>query len=195
MMYHCMDIERSFPSNTKDLENVIHAAQHQPIHHGQEHAEKEDGDNHYARRGDDVIAARPSNLLHLHAHVVQELPGLRDAAGNPSAKRAGRLGDSPLGGFISYFYSLRSHTDLLPDRRQACPSLAGEEGFEPPYPVLETGVLTVGRLPSNRLPWASHSQPLLRPRAIPRPQAHCLTSLPYAQCVYGRYCKTSWSPD
>jgi hypothetical protein len=26
-------------------------------------------------------------------------------------------------------------------------SLAGEEGFEPPYPVLETGVLTVGRLP------------------------------------------------
>jgi hypothetical protein len=25
--------------------------------------------------------------------------------------------------------------------------LAGEEGFEPPYPVLETGVLTVGRLP------------------------------------------------
>src|SRR5580765_5218830 len=28
-------------------------------------------------------------------------------------------------------------------RRQ---SLAGEEGFEPPYPVLETGVLAVGRL-------------------------------------------------
>src|SRR5260370_23632959 len=26
-------------------------------------------------------------------------------------------------------------------------TLAGEEGFEPPYPVLETGVLTVGRLP------------------------------------------------
>jgi hypothetical protein len=25
--------------------------------------------------------------------------------------------------------------------------LAGEEGFEPTYPVLETGVLTVGRLP------------------------------------------------
>src|SRR5208337_4403205 len=32
-------------------------------------------------------------------------------------------------------------------------TLAGEEGFEPPYPVLETGVLTVGRLPylQNRL--------------------------------------------
>src|SRR5712664_42858 len=26
-------------------------------------------------------------------------------------------------------------------------TLAGEEGFEPPYPVLETGVLAVGRLP------------------------------------------------
>src|SRR5262249_16087460 len=26
-------------------------------------------------------------------------------------------------------------------------NLAGEEGFEPPYPVLETGVLSVGLLP------------------------------------------------
>src|SRR5580704_1479134 len=31
-------------------------------------------------------------------------------------------------------------------------SLAGEEGFEPPYPVLETGVLTVGRLPFTLSP-------------------------------------------
>src|SRR5215467_6868188 len=36
------------------------------------------------------------------------------------------------------------HNSVRPSERQ---TLAGEEGFEPPYPVLETGVLTVGRLP------------------------------------------------
>src|SRR6516162_4081619 len=38
--------------------------------------------------------------------------------------------------------------------RGPCPHriLAGEEGFEPPYPVLETGVLTVGRLPLTLSP-------------------------------------------
>src|SRR6202023_2168682 len=34
-------------------------------------------------------------------------------------------------------------------RRQ---TLAGEEGLEPPYPVLETGVLAVGRLPFTLSP-------------------------------------------
>src|SRR5262249_55966437 len=34
-----------------------------------------------------------------------------------------------------------------PVRHGPAEFLAGEEGFEPPYPVLETGVLTVGRLP------------------------------------------------
>src|ERR1700739_3651617 len=33
-----------------------------------------------------------------------------------------------------------------------CKFLAGEEGFEPPYPVLETGVLAVGRLPFTQSP-------------------------------------------
>src|SRR5579872_705358 len=37
-------------------------------------------------------------------------------------------------------------------RRSLFQSLAGEEGLEPPYPVLETGVLTIGRLPFTLSP-------------------------------------------
>src|SRR5262249_14920145 len=48
------------------------------------------------------------------------------------------------------------------------PSLAGEEGFEPPYPVLETGVLTVGRLPSIACVWGFTLQPeSSRPKGKP----------------------------
>src|SRR5258708_17073562 len=54
--------------------------------------------------------------------------------------------------------SLPEHRSALLDsarplvRRCCCAlferqSLAGEEGLEPPYPVLETGFLAVGRLP------------------------------------------------
>src|ERR1700674_4209185 len=40
--------------------------------------------------------------------------------------------------------ALNPHSNALSSRSQ---TLAGEEGLEPPYPVLETGVLAVGRLP------------------------------------------------
>src|SRR5882762_5596966 len=47
---------------------------------------------------------------------------------------------SPVGQtFLSVLF-----TDVRPANAK---TLAGEEGFEPPYPVLETGVLAVGRLP------------------------------------------------
>jgi hypothetical protein len=59
----------------------------------------------------------------------------------------------------SPFFTLTACVVILPllhrrDRHEGLSreSLAGEEGFEPPYPVLETGVLTVGRLPFTPSP-------------------------------------------
>src|SRR5260370_6822199 len=49
-------------------------------------------------------------------------------------------------------------------------TLAGEEGFEPPYPVLETGVLTVGRLPFTLSPRSGR-------RVSPLPLLHKLKLL------------------
>jgi hypothetical protein len=51
--------------------------------------------------------------------------------------------------FVLHFRRLHGHESffLQCSPRERLPILAGEEGFEPPYPVLETGVLTVGRLP------------------------------------------------
>src|ERR1700694_3299751 len=48
--------------------------------------------------------------------------------------------------------------------------LAGEEGFEPPYPVLETGVLAVGRLPFTLSPRSGR-------RVYPFPVLHKLKLL------------------
>src|SRR5258708_6563000 len=54
----------------------------------------------------------------------------------------------------SPFFTLTDCVVILPllrsrDRHEGVSreSLAGEEGFEPPYPVLETGVLTVDQFP------------------------------------------------
>src|ERR1700682_5605204 len=82
--------------------------------------------------------------------------------------------------------------------------LAGEEGFEPPYPVLETGVLTVGRLPFTPEPAAEFRQQaqtslqnfLARfPDLAVYSNPVALTSLLYAAYASGMPGKTSWSPN
>src|SRR6266852_9378545 len=50
-------------------------------------------------------------------------------------------------------------------------TLAGEEGFEPPYPVLETGVLAVGRLPFTPSPRSGT-------RGLPRSESQAFLGLP-----------------
>src|ERR1700730_4442105 len=90
----------------------------------------------------------------------------------------------------SSFFTLTAFVALNPrsfiEDGRSCPSrstLAGEEGLEPPYPVLETGVLAVGRLPydQNRL-----SPPLRKEK---------VTSLPCAPSVCGTCYRTSLFPS
>src|SRR5260370_11112023 len=74
----------------------------------------------------------------------------------------------------SPFFTLTDCVVILPllrsrDRHEGVSreSLAGEEGFEPPYPVLETGVLTVGRLPFTPSPRSGRG---VYPSALHQPQ-------------------------
>src|ERR1700676_3596449 len=168
MMYPCIAIAVGFPSDTKDFEDVSHPSLHQPIDYRQKQAEEKYRGNYHRGGRHHVVLARPGHLLHFHAHVVHEFARVRYRSGNPLPNSRGRSGDSVAARlFVLHFYRLRRHETLftsrnssplrpsdsarplvrrLPDRvlngRQ---TLAGEEGFEPPYPVLKTGVLTVGR--------------------------------------------------
>src|SRR5579863_3651468 len=149
MMYHCIAIGFCDLSNTKDFEYVRNAALHEPINDRQENSEERHGRNHDGRRRDDFLAARPSDRLHLQANVVEKLTRLCDRAGNLATDFVRSSGDAALRIVVFHFDRLRCHRSSLLHRLAPAPveSLAGEEGFEPPYPVLETGVLTVGRLP------------------------------------------------
>src|SRR5712692_10524499 len=82
MMYHCMPIDFWSPSDAELLENVLHAALHSQIHQPQKKSEKRHGGDHHPGRGIDVVAARTSDLLHLHANVVQKFARVRDRAGD-----------------------------------------------------------------------------------------------------------------
>src|SRR6266849_1998248 len=170
MMYHCIAIAVGFPSDTKDFEDVSHPSLHQPVDDRQKHAEEEHGGNDHRRGRNHVVLARPGYLLHFHANVVQEFARVRDRSGNSLADARSRSGDGVAARLVVlHFYRLRGHENLFPEQVHSTfrparfprplikrlsyraltgrQTLAGEEGFEPPYPVLETGVLTVGRLP------------------------------------------------
>src|SRR5262249_51260208 len=131
---------------------------------------------------------RPGDLLHLHARFLQKRLRVLNRACNPLRKLRTC---SALCLFV-HFCRLRRHTSLSYSRESPLAPLqflAGEEGFEPPYPVLETGVLTVGRLPLKQ-PSSRAAATLRRPRA-PAPR---LTSLPCARCASGTHCRTFSSP-
>src|ERR1700733_2424970 len=150
MMYHCIAIGFNDLSNSKNFEYVRDAALNQPVDNREKHAEERYGRDHDGRGRDDFFAAWPSDRLHLQADVVQKLTRFVNRAGDLTADFARASADSALRIVVFHFYRLRSHRSssllhrLAPTRLQ---SLAGEEGLEPPYPVLETGVLTIGRLP------------------------------------------------
>src|ERR1700687_4501419 len=166
MMYHCIPIDFRSPLDAKPLENVCHAKLHELVYD----REKRSKERH---RGDDhpggsyhVFAARPRDLLHLHANVVQKFTCVCDRAGNFFADAGRCSGDgAALRFFVLHFDRLRGHESSFSPVRQTflsvlcigvrpanAKTLAGEEGFEPPYPVLETGVLAVGRLPFTPSP-------------------------------------------
>src|ERR1700682_5442584 len=161
MMYHCMPIDLWSPLDAKLLENVCHTELHELVDHREKRPkERYRGDDHPGGR-DHVFAAWPGDLLHLHANVVQEFARACDRAGNLFADAGRCSGDgAALRFFILHFDRLRGHESSFRSVGQTflsvlginvrpanAKTLAGEEGFEPPYPVLETGVLAVGRLP------------------------------------------------
>src|SRR5437879_498989 len=82
MMYHCIPIDLWSSLSAKLLENVGDAKLHKLVDHREKHSkERHRGDYNPSGR-DHVFAARPGDLLHLHAHVVQEFTRVGDGSCN-----------------------------------------------------------------------------------------------------------------
>src|SRR5579862_4649212 len=96
MMYHCIAIGFYDLSNSKNFEHVRNAALYQPVNYREKYAEERDCRDHHGRGRDDFFAARPSDLLHLQADVVQKLTRLLDCAGDLTADLARASADSAL---------------------------------------------------------------------------------------------------
>src|ERR1700682_1117219 len=145
MMYHCMPIDFRSPLDAKPLENVCHTKLHELVYDREKRSkERHRGDDHPGG-SDHVFAARPRDLLHLHTNVVQKFTRIGDSTRNLFRQLRAC---SALRFIAAHFHRPRRHKSSFKCALCALPkTLAGEEGFEPPYPVLETGVLAVGRLP------------------------------------------------
>src|ERR1700737_1609390 len=110
MMYHCMPIDFRSPLDAKPLENVCHTKLHELVDHREKHSkERHRSDDHPGGRHH-VFAARPGNLLHLHANVVQEFARACDRAGNFFADAGRCSGDgAALQFFVLPFDRLHGH--------------------------------------------------------------------------------------
>src|SRR5689334_3035163 len=106
MMYHCIPIGCSSPSHTKLLENCLHDPLHTQIHQPEKNAEKRHGDHNHPRCRNHVFARRPSDLLHLHASVVEELLHVRKRARDFARQFRAH---SALRFIVFHFYRLRCH--------------------------------------------------------------------------------------
>src|SRR5260370_31832416 len=144
MMYDWMPIDWQSLLTAKLLENVCHAELHELVQFCEKCPKKRHCGDDHPRRRDHVFAARPRDLLHLHANVMQEFTRVGDSARNFFRQLRAC---SALRFIAAHFHRPRSHKSSFQCALCASQTLAGEEGFEPPYPVLETGGLTVGRLP------------------------------------------------
>ncbi len=125
-----------------------------PINGRQKNSEKENRGDHHTGRRKHVLAGRPGDLLHLHANFVQKLTRVPEAAGD-SLSDSGRCSRDciALRLVVLHFDRLRTHSPSSQHRRSRLfQFLAGEEGFEPPYPVLETGVYRWTDSPKNPKP-------------------------------------------
>src|SRR5713101_6209791 len=82
MMYHCIPIDLWSPLDAKPLENVCDTELHELVDHREKRAKECHRGDHHPGRGDHVFAARPGDLFHLHAHVVQEFTRVGDGSRN-----------------------------------------------------------------------------------------------------------------
>src|SRR6266576_298755 len=157
MMYHCIPIGCFSPSHTELLKNGLHRAVHSQVHQPQKNATVTSTtqvvDTTSSRVGQVICfnSKRVSWRNSLVSASVREIFSPRPAAAPVMALPSPFLTFTAC---VAIFPSITScgssGLSLVPARPVSYKersTLAGEEGFAPPYPVLETGVLTVGRLP------------------------------------------------
>src|SRR6185437_5655817 len=159
-MYHCFVVCVSVicPS-LKIAKHPRRRPRQHRIRHVEKYAEKRHRHRHHHRLRPHVRPRRPVHLLHFHTRLMQELLQplrvRRDLADRPRNRK--RLSRACL--FVIHFpRPCHLSCVLAPPvsfsfRSPAPSKLAGEEGFEPPHPVLETG-----GLPLNLLPFTLRTQ-------------------------------------
>src|SRR5208282_2736003 len=129
MMYHCIAVKLCIPSDTENFENPCNTHLDQPIHNCQKYAEEENRRDDHASRRDNVLAARPRYLLHLHTHIVQKLACVAHRAGDLLADTSRRPGDCvALRLFVLHFNRLRGHSSSSQDRRKRLSLISGRGG-------------------------------------------------------------------
>src|SRR5256885_5424191 len=128
MMYYCIAMEIAASLDSKNFEDVAHPSLSQPVHRGQENSKEKYRGDHHRGRGHHFIAARPGNLFHLHADIVQKFARVRDGSGNLlSDSRGGTANCIATGFLVLHFHRLRSHQTLFTSRnvhRAPRPSLS-----------------------------------------------------------------------
>src|SRR5712692_7250211 len=171
MMYHCIALSLAASLTLEQAEHALHAIPDAAIHEQKKDPEKRHRGDHHHRRGDHVLAGRPSDQPQFHAHLVQELAHALEPAHQPvdGSCDCGGSPSSGLSALVIHLDRLKCHvacrSPVESRARSAgrCLEVAGEEGIEPPHPVLETG-----GLPLNLLPFTL--RPRQRPKGLPSPR-------------------------
>jgi hypothetical protein len=153
----------------------IQRALHQPtrtrIHEEKENSEKRHRGDHHGGRRNHIVPRRPGHLLHFDPNFVKELaPALRRIDQPLKKTRLSAISIVAPSRFRSFRHLFHRCAFIVPLPRShfihfrvralllafARPTnLAGEEGIEPPHPVLETGGLPLNLLPYTRSPPAT----------------------------------------
>src|SRR5580704_4850930 len=120
MMYHCIDIVFWSSSDPKLFENVSDSHLHELVYHREKCAEESHRGHDDPGGRDDILAAWPGHLLHLHANVVQKLARVGDRAGNLFRQLRAW---SALRFIAAHFHRPRGHTSSFQCARCALPKL------------------------------------------------------------------------
>jgi hypothetical protein len=159
-------------ARTFSMLEQIQRALHQPararIHKEKENSEKRHRGDHHRRRRNHIVPRRPGHFLHLDPNFVQELaPTLRRVDQPLKKTRFSAISIVAPSRFRRFRHLFHRCAFILPLPPSPCSAdcralarllspapinLAGEEGFEPPHPVLETGGLPLNLLPCTRSP-------------------------------------------
>src|SRR5882724_12810817 len=113
MMYHCMPMNSSIPRSAltaKCFQDVADTLLHAQVDDPQKHAKEKNRRNHYAGGRNNLFAARPGDLLHFHANVMQKLATTGDFVLYVLTDACCRSGDCVSRRIvILHFHRLRGH--------------------------------------------------------------------------------------